>query len=297
MPVKRFMAFCLLMLLCITATGAEAAPAAPLPKFRVAVSEFIMSDAVTAKKAATIRASNLMASIENAIRNSRKFDVVTRRGAALQAIRAEQEFAKSELSAGDAAAEGQLSNAQALVSVEVLSFAFARSAKPVPNLDGKWTISDYCTIKTSVQIIDTAKGTILASFPIKASTGDNPRLSNSVGGPNPVIMQKTMEKVAAALANNLTDTIFPLKVLAVKNGQLWVNRGNDSGMKAGDVFEIFQPAEALIDPDTGENLGSAETLAGRGKVVRVNPKFSIVNVIKGEAAYMQQGYILRRPVK
>jgi hypothetical protein len=102
--------------------------------------------------------------------------------------------------------------------------------------------------------------------------------------------------VAAQMADQLVDAVFPMKVLNVQGDQVWINRGKDGGLKKGDVLKVFRPGVALIDPDTGENLGSAETEIGKIKVVRINPKFTIAKVItKGATEPVQRGDIVRVP--
>ncbi len=268
-----------------------------LAKYRIAVSDLIVSDLVPAKQAELVKNSSLIADIENAIRNGRKFELLTRRSAALEAIRKEQEFASSEYAAGDAAATGNISNAQSLVQVEVLQFNFGRSSSKVPNIQNKFKVNDYCSIELSVQIIDTERGAVVASFPIKASSSTGTSVVNRVGGASRSVLDSTLEKAAGSLANMLSDTIFPITIVSVSNQDIWINRGNDSGMKLGEVFEVFESGEELIDPATGENLGSTETLIGKVKVVRINPKASVVHMVNGNATSVSTGYILRRPVK
>lgn len=230
------------------------------------------------------------------MRNGRKFEVLTRRAAALEAIRKEQLLAASDLSAGDAAESGQISNAQAIVNVEVLSFSFGRSSSKVPNIPNKYTVSDYSSIELSVQIIDTRTTSILASFPIKESTSSGSSVVNNVGGASRSILDKTLEKAAGNLANRVADTIFPILVVTVKDKQIWVNRGDDSGMKVSEIFEIFEPGEELIDPQTGDSLGTTEMEVGTAKVSRVNPKVTVLEVVTGDPSTIQPGFILRRPV-
>ena len=275
--------------------GATLASANEMQKYRVAVSDLVISPGVPEKQAAIVRNSSLIADIENAIRNGRKFELLTRRGAAMQALRQEQEFAKSGLSAGDAALEGQFSNPQSLVLVEVTQFSFGRSSSRVPNTE-KYRVSDYCNIELSVQIVDTSVGSVKAAFPIKAAAKSGISMANRIGAANVTIMGQALEKAAASLANQLSDTIFPITVLAVKGKKLFVNRGNDFGLKVGDIFEVFEPGEELIDPATGENLGTTEIEVGKAKVVRVNPKMTIMDVIEGDPATMQKDFILRSPV-
>ena len=134
------------------------------------------------------------------------------------------------------------------------------------------------------------------SFNVEAKASSGTRVANSVGAPSRDILDKALDRAAADLANQLSDTIFPITVIQAKGKQLFVNRGKDGGLKTGDQFVIFRPGEALIDPTTGENLGSAEEEVGTAKVVRVNPKFTVMEVTKGDAALMEPGFILRRPV-
>ncbi len=272
------------------------ANAQALAKWRVAVSELQISPALSASAAKTVQQSSLRTDIEDAIRNGRKFEVVSRNTAKMQALRAEQQFAQSGLAAGDAAATGQMSNAQSLVVVEVQNFAFGRSANKIPNIENKYRISDYANIELNVQILDTTKGTMTGSFNVEAKASSGTRVSNSVGSPSRDILDKALDRAAADLANQLSDTIFPITVIQAKGKQLYVNRGADGGLKVGDKFIIFRPGEALIDPTTGENLGSAEEEVGTAKVVRVNPKFTIMEVTNGDVALMEAGFILRRPV-
>jgi len=280
----------------IQAWANEAATSSGPDKATVAVSELVISPSISEKQATIVRNSSLIADVENAIRNGRKFDLLTRRGAALEAIRKEQKFAQSGLAAGDAAVEGQLSNADLILLIEVTQFSFGRSSSRVPNTE-KYRVSDSCSIELSVQILDSSRGSVTASFPIKASAKSGTAMANKIGTANTAILSQTLEKAAASLANQLSDTVFPITVLSVKGKRLFVNRGNDSGLKPGDIFDVFEPGEELIDPETGENLGSTEMEVGKARVIRVNPKMTIMEVINGDPSYMQQGFILRAPVK
>ena len=280
---------------CLLMSGSALAEA--VAKYRVSVADLAVSDSVSAKNRKCVLESSLISNIENAIRNGRKFELLTRRADALAEIRKEQEFAKSGLTAADAAAEGQLSNAQSVIKVTVESFNFGRSASKVPNLEGKYKVSDNASISMSVQILDTTKGTVVGAFPVKASSSSGTSVSNGIGSPSRVILDQALERAAGNLANQLSDTIFPITVIQANGKRLWVNRGNDSGMKQGETFIVYEPGEDLIDPQTGENLGSAEMEVGVAKVVRVNPKVTILELTKGEPDSIGQGFILRRPVK
>jgi hypothetical protein len=284
-----------LALVCLLVGLSPAGAAEEEGKFRVAVGDLVISQALSPAATKTVANSSLMANIENALRNGRKFEVLTRRASAMEATRKEQALAASDLSSGNAAQSGQFSNAQAIVNVEVLKFSFGRSSNPVPNIANKYTVSDSCNIELSVQILDTRTTSILASFPIKASSGTAPEVVNSVGSANTAVMTRTLESAAGYLANRVADTIFPITVVTVRGKQIWINRGDDSGMKLGEIFEVFEPGEELFDPQTKESLGTTEALMGKAKVTRINPKVSIVEMTAGNAAEVEPGFILRRP--
>ena len=181
--------------------------------------------------------------------------------------------------------------------MEVQNFSFGRSAKKVPNIDNKYRVSDYASIELGVKIVDTTTGQITGAFNVKGKASSPTVVANSVGSASRTILDKALERAVGSFVDQLTDTIFPIMVIQAKGKRLYVNRGNDGGMKVGDTFIVFLPGEDLIDPVTGENLGSEEEEIGTAKVTRVNPKFTIVEMTKGDTALVQPGCILRRPVK
>ena len=88
-----------------------------------------------------------------------------------------------------------------------------------------------------------------------------------------------------------------VKVMSTKGTQVWINRGQDGGLKEGEVLQVYRPGEELVDPDTGEVLGSAEEMIGTIKVVRINPKFTITEMEAGKDGGMlvEKGDIVRKP--
>jgi curli biogenesis system outer membrane secretion channel CsgG len=81
------------------------------------------------------------------------------------------------------------------------------------------------------------------------------------------------------------------KVIKESGGIVYINRGEDSGLQVGNVLEVYQPGEELIDPETGLSLGSEETKVGRVQIVDVQQKFSKAIVKQG--AGFQAGYVVK----
>ena len=59
---------------------------------------------------------------------------------------------------------------------------------------------------------------------------------------------------------------------------------------AGDTFSVYSPGIELIDPDTGESLGSDMSKVGSIRLVNVQEKFSGAVVETGGG--FQQGFII-----
>ena len=152
-------------------------------------------------------------------------------------------------------------------------------------------------LEVNAQAVDTTSGAIKATFYLKSSFATKDAVVNTKGGsPSSVHFVKMAKKVSAQMADQLVDTVFPMRVLNRKANQVWINRGKDGGLKVGDILNVYRPGEELIDPDTKERLGSAEKLVGKIKVARVNPKFTIAEIqSKDTQEPIEKGDIVRKP--
>jgi len=271
--------------------------AAPRAKPRVAIKIPTVGEGVSKYTRKSLNLSTILDEMEASIQKTRKFELLSRKKDVLDSVMDEQQFSESDLTKGNAAPKGQLDNANFLILPTVQDFKFYRSSKPVPNLANKYLRRDSGMLEINAQIIDTATGGIKTTFYLKASFATGKQVVNSKGGrPNSTHFTKMAKKVSAQMADQLVDAVFPMKVLNVQGNQVWINRGKDGGLKKSDVLIVFRPGVALIDPDTGENLGSAEYSIGEILVTRVNPKFTIAEGRKLDEP-IQKGDIVREPSK
>ncbi len=261
----------------------------------VAIKKAKIGEGVSKYARRYLNLTTLQDEMEAAIQKNRKFELVSRKKDVLREIREEQQFAASDLTAGNAAAEGKIKNANFLILPTVQDFKFYRSSRPVPNLENKYIRRDSGMLEVNAQIIDTATGSIKTTFYLKASFATPKKIVNSKGGvPNSIHFTKMAKSIAAQMTDQLVDVVFPMRVLNVQGKKVFINRGKDGGLKKGQKLKVFKPGVALIDPDTGENLGSAETYIGTVKVVRINPKFTIAEIgPKGLDDEIERGDILR----
>lgn len=285
------------LLLVISGALSWNALAQPLAKPRVAVKPARVGEGVSESLLKYLNLTTILDEMEASVQKTRKFELLSRKQEVLEDIRTEQEFAKSSLTQGNAAPEGQIENANFLVLPTVQDFKFYRSATPVPNIANKYVRSDSGMLEINAQIIDTATGGIKTTFYLKSSFGTGKRVVNSRGGmPSSTHFTNMAKAVSAQMADQLVDSVFPMRILNVQGRQVWINRGQDGGLSEGDVLKVFRPGVELIDPDTGENLGSAETEVAEIKVTRINPKFTIAETNSSDPAdSVIKGDIVRKP--
>ena len=295
---KKFLAVAFIGLLAIAVLPQPVLAQSEQPA--VAIKEPKVGEKVNKYARPHLNIERLWAELEASFRATRKLRVLSRNKEVIADIRDEQEFAESDLAKGDAAATGELRNANYLIIPKVQDFKFYRSAKPLPNFDSKDRRQDSGLLQLTAQMVDTTSGQVVTSFDLSSRFATAKQVVNTKGGrPNSTHFTKMAKDVAAQLADQFVAAVFPMKVVKrTRANQVILNRGKDGGMKMGEVLEVFFAGEELIDPDTGESLGSGEEYVGEVKVVRINPKVTYAKIVKeqdAENSPIGVGDIVRRP--
>lgn len=268
----------------------------------VAVKEPKVGEKVSESVQRHLNIERLWAELEASFRATRKLRVLSRDQEVIADIREEQQFAQSDLAKGDAAATGELSNANYLILPKVQDFKFYRSIKPLPNFDSKYTRQDSGLLQLTAQMVNTTTGQVETNFDLSARFSTPSQIVNTkAGAPDSTHFTAMAKDVAAQLADQFVAAVFPMKVVQrTRANQVIINRGADGGISMGEVLEVFFAGEELIDPDTGKSLGSSEEYVGKVEVVRINPKVTyakIVEELDAQNAPIGVGDIVRRPQK
>lgn len=58
--------------------------------------------------------------------------------------------------------------------------------------------------------------------------------------------------------------------------QVVINKGASDGIRVGQHYLFYALGDEIRDPETGDDLGQLEVLRGRGSVIHVQNKISIV---------------------
>jgi hypothetical protein len=99
------------------------------------------------------------------------------------------------------------------------------------------------------------------------------------------IMHPAVEKMVVKIVENSAGmsggASHSGRVIKVSGNQVWINLGANTGIQAGDSFDVIRKGEELIDPDTGLSLGAVEEKVGSVVVTQVQEKFSIATIQSG----------------
>lgn len=239
--------------------------------------------------------TGLMAALERALGDTKKFRVATRDVDKLKALREEQAFSSSSASAGNAAHEGELLASDYVVIPTLIDFKFGRQHRDMPNLAGKYFRKDYGRIEMQTEVLDSSTGQSVGSYLLEDSFSTKEDIVNGKGGaPDRSRFLDMANVIGQSFADNLIAAVFPMKVIGISNGQIYINRGAEGGLAKGDVLDVFRVGDALTDPDTGQSLGVIEDRLGKLKIVDIKPKVAIAEPVSltGEVVKLD---IVRKP--
>jgi len=108
------------------------------------------------------------------------------------------------------------------------------------------------------------------------------------------ILQALLERGAQNIIHKAMGNIYPLKVVKVQpNGDIVINQGGIT-VSRGDILDVYATGEKIIDPYTGESLGSSETWIAQIELTRIVSKLSYAKVLTGGSTKVDIGNICRR---
>jgi curli biogenesis system outer membrane secretion channel CsgG len=233
--------------------------------------------------------SGMADQLTDALMQSGQFTVMER--AALNEVVSEQDLANSgRVQKSQSAQTGKLVSAQILVKGTVTEFAENSAGSSSGIGIGGIGISNKRSeahVGLIIRLIDTTTGEVLASQRVegKATAGGvgfgvNAGLvqfgsSGFSKTPLGKAMQETIDNAVAVIAAKLKGVPFQARVIKVSNDtEMLISGGEKTGIAEGDVFTVYSVGENLVDPTTGEQLGSELEKKGTVKVTKVEEKYA-----------------------
>jgi hypothetical protein len=116
--------------------------------------------------------------------------------------------------------------------------------------------------------------------------GSEPFMATIVGGAIDTLLSDMVEKIRAALPPQqaLDSIVGPAAIVSVDGERVYINRGYEDGVRAGDRFEVFRRGEELRDPQTGELLGYSDRTVGAIRVTFLkSAHLSVAEVVERDA--------------
>ena len=279
---------------------ARAATEGMAVKKRIAVMRFESTD----KFGGGDVGEGLSAMLSNELTKTEKFMVVER--AALSDILGEQQLGNKGLATVESAAgSGKLMGAQILIRGTVSDFEAAKQGGgaqlsigggnlPIGGLLGKGGSTAHVAI--DLRLIDATTGEVIDSYRAEAEAKASSthfalqHVKTGVGfgteqfNKTP-LGKAALEAIREAVAHIVrrTESIpWTGRISEVtETGKVYVNAGEDVGLKPGDQLEIFVVTKEVKDPDTGETLGVEEHRLGALKIESARPRFSIGTLQEG----------------
>jgi curli biogenesis system outer membrane secretion channel CsgG len=98
---------------------------------------------------------------------------------------------------------------------------------------------------------------------------------------------------ANEVIEKIIDQVYPIKIAAIQDdGSVVLNQGGER-MKPGMILDVFTRGKEILDPDTGQSLGTTDNLVAAIEIQRVANNLSYAKLIDGTADKISEGLVCR----
>ncbi|MFH1415054.1 MAG: CsgG/HfaB family protein [Elusimicrobiota bacterium] len=222
---------------------------------------------------------------------TKKFKVIERE--ALKKVLAEQSLGMSgAVTPQTAARVGKILGVQYIVTGSVTEYGRQKGGAGAFGVGVK---KQTARTAMDIRVIDTETAEIVAAVSGKGEkTSSSLKIANADILPTDVklgsdsynstlegkAVREAVEQVTKQLVRQFGGTPSST-VVKVSEDTIYISGGADSGIEEGDSFTIIRKGESLIDPETGEDLGSEDKIVGEIKIFEVLEKMSKARITKG----------------
>jgi len=271
------------------------------PKQRLAVVEF--KNQVPEQYRSMVPLGDLEAQLVSSFFNTNRYVLLERK--AIDSVIQEQDFGDSgRVSKQSAAKIGQILGAQFLVQAAVTqyipdaaNFGMGGGAIGKHGMGGIAFNRKRNEVAINIRIIDATTGEIITSVQKTGwaaawglgmggmGASDSSVGGGALGGQSKTnigkAMQSCMGKAVYEIVNKIKDKQWQGSVMSAKDGKIYVNAGENLGMRPGMSLRVLSKGEDLVDPETGLTLGAETKEIGKMSISDVKDKYSTGAVTEG----------------
>ena len=145
-----------------------------------------------------------------------------------------------------------------------------------------------------IRVSDAQSGEIRLSKTIEEEDGvaTGQAQENPCNGVTFSSVDKLSTRAARQIVELLSQTLFPVKIAKISGDEVYLNYG-EGFLNEEEVMKVTSVGEGFVDPDTGETLGSEETVIAVIQVADIREKYSTAKVLMN-AGGLKVGDIVRR---
>ncbi|MBX3748882.1 MAG: hypothetical protein KF897_02185 [Opitutaceae bacterium] len=277
------------LFLLLTAAVILLAPAQAQEKKTLAITKIAATDALKkrmAKQGVELSLDTVLQALDSQVYdrvlNTRRFEILERSDA--------DALATESAAAGEAF---NFNKADYLLTIRVDSFNDRMEERKLASL-GKTIRARTIELSAVAKITEVSTQRAIASTNFKVSKRDSENRSESttarVGEGSDDLMIQAVGEMAAKIAMRAADAVSPARIIGKRDATVTINRNDQSGIKVGQVWEVFAIGDELVDPDTGEK-SLEEVYVGKVKITRVTPQNSQGQAL--EDTGIERGAIVR----
>jgi curli biogenesis system outer membrane secretion channel CsgG len=250
--------------------------------------------AVVTNKAAEVNVANIEEILTSALFNTHRFEIVDRKD--IEKTLQEQDLgASGRAKKAEAAKTGQIRGAEYLIYAAVNEYTPEKSrtgGTAGKGLAGIGLSKSVSEVALSFRVVDVTSSTNifnatergnaenwdvnLAGLSGKGGGGVDSKHASPIG----YAVQACINKAVYNLAMKLKDRPWSGSVIKVAGSQVYVDAGSASGLTAGaELVAVSQGAD--VRGLNGESLGKESSDIGTLRVVNVQEKYSIAEIVQG----------------
>jgi len=208
------------------------------------------------------------------------------------------------------AAKGRLKNVKYLIKGVVTDFGHVARNRGAFGLGGFDIFGGRhrAVMSVTLQVVDVESGEILASETIEHSVRAGDMSVKAVykdvgfGGssfyrtPLGRATSKVIDKAVRRITKVITAQPWQPKLAGVhERGTVVINGGSRRGLRKGMVYEVRARGQPIVDPDTGDVIGSqGAKIVGEVRVSKVRELYCVAQIVSGKREEFQIGQICRR---